>query len=192
MKSGLYACAGASATASAAACAKRFEEPMTNESKVYFGLRPIPSGSRRWPSTLTRITSAGGAGSPSTSVTASWIRRSCPVASPTAALISPTKWPSIQLRVKSFGTARVNSSSLRSTPSTWSNHVRYVVSLRAPLSRLETSLHRPSAVSSIEGSTPPDKLLLEERPSAEHSSECPASQCRLFIPYFVANIDKNQ
>ena len=40
MKSGLYACAGASATASAAAWAKRFDEPMTNESKVYFGLRP--------------------------------------------------------------------------------------------------------------------------------------------------------
>src|SRR5919201_286318 len=32
MKSGLYACAGASATASAAACAKRFEEPITESS----------------------------------------------------------------------------------------------------------------------------------------------------------------
>ena len=38
MKSGLYACAGASAIASAAAWAKRFDEPMTNESKEYFGL----------------------------------------------------------------------------------------------------------------------------------------------------------
>src|SRR5881398_10656 len=37
MKSGLYACAGASATASAAACAKRFDEPITKWSKVYFG-----------------------------------------------------------------------------------------------------------------------------------------------------------
>src|SRR5262245_14950673 len=37
MKSGLYACAGASATARAAACAKRFDEPMTKRSKVYFG-----------------------------------------------------------------------------------------------------------------------------------------------------------
>src|SRR5918994_1727807 len=40
MKSGLYACAGASATASAAAWAKRFDEPITKESKVYFGFRP--------------------------------------------------------------------------------------------------------------------------------------------------------
>ena len=38
MKSGLYAWAGASATASAAACANRFDEPITNESKVYFWL----------------------------------------------------------------------------------------------------------------------------------------------------------
>ena len=43
MKSGLYAWAGASATASAAACAKRFDEPITNESKVYFGLIPATS-----------------------------------------------------------------------------------------------------------------------------------------------------
>jgi hypothetical protein len=34
MKSGLYAFAGASATANAAACAKRFEEPMTKVSKL--------------------------------------------------------------------------------------------------------------------------------------------------------------
>ena len=44
MKSGLYACAGASATASAAAWAKRFDEPMTNESNVYFALKPPLSG----------------------------------------------------------------------------------------------------------------------------------------------------
>src|SRR5215471_15169285 len=88
----------------------------------------------------------------------------------------PMKWPSIQLRVKSFGTASTNSSSLSSSPSTWSNHVRYVVSLRAPLSRPDTSLHRPSAVSSIGGSTPPDRLLLEGRASAEHSSVRAASQ----------------
>ena len=44
MKSGLYACAGASATASAAAWAKRFDEPITNESKVYFVLKPPLSG----------------------------------------------------------------------------------------------------------------------------------------------------
>src|ERR1044072_2590052 len=89
------------------------------------------------------------------------------------------KWPSIQLRVKSFGTARTKSSSLSSSPSTWSNHVRYVVSLRAPLSRPDTSLHRPSAVSSIGGSTPPDALLLEGQASAEHSSVRAASQCVL-------------
>ena len=44
MKSGLYACAGASATARAAAWANRFDEPMTNESKVYFALKPPLSG----------------------------------------------------------------------------------------------------------------------------------------------------
>ena len=44
MKSGLYACAGASAIASAAACANRFDEPITNESNVYFGLIAAPSG----------------------------------------------------------------------------------------------------------------------------------------------------
>src|ERR687896_269980 len=37
MKRGLYAFAGASATATAAACAKRLEAPMTNVSKRYFG-----------------------------------------------------------------------------------------------------------------------------------------------------------
>ena len=39
MKSGLYACAGASATARAAACAKRFDDPITKRSNVYFGMR---------------------------------------------------------------------------------------------------------------------------------------------------------
>ena len=50
MKSGLYACAGASATASAAAWAKRFDEPITKESNVYFALKPPLSGrpDRRW------------------------------------------------------------------------------------------------------------------------------------------------
>ena len=37
MNSGLYALAGASATATAAAWANRLDEPMTNVSKVYFG-----------------------------------------------------------------------------------------------------------------------------------------------------------
>ena len=39
MNKGLYAFAGASATATAAACAKRLEAPMTNVSKRYFGFR---------------------------------------------------------------------------------------------------------------------------------------------------------
>src|SRR5947209_428232 len=38
MNSGLYALAGASATATAAACAKRLLEPMTKVSKTYFSL----------------------------------------------------------------------------------------------------------------------------------------------------------
>jgi len=70
----------------------------------------------------------------------------------------------------------VQRGSKKPRPSTWSNHVRYVVSLRAPLSRLETSLQRPSAVSSIEGSTPPAELLIEERTRAEHSSVRAGSQ----------------
>jgi len=38
MNNGLYARAGASATATAAACAKRFDAPMTKVSNVYFSL----------------------------------------------------------------------------------------------------------------------------------------------------------
>jgi hypothetical protein len=41
MKSGLYALAGASATATAAAWANRFDCPMTKLSKVYFGFRRV-------------------------------------------------------------------------------------------------------------------------------------------------------
>lgn len=37
MNSGLYALAGASATATAAACAKRLDAPMTKVSKRYLG-----------------------------------------------------------------------------------------------------------------------------------------------------------
>ena len=39
MNSGLYARAGASATATAAACVNRLLEPMTNVSNVYLGFR---------------------------------------------------------------------------------------------------------------------------------------------------------
>src|SRR5437763_4027258 len=43
MNSGLYALAGDSATATEAACANRFDEPMTNVSNMYFGLSRVPS-----------------------------------------------------------------------------------------------------------------------------------------------------
>ncbi len=50
MNSGLYAFAGDSATATEAACAKRFDEPMTKVSNMYFGLSrlppPLPVGRR--------------------------------------------------------------------------------------------------------------------------------------------------
>src|ERR671925_977926 len=153
MKSGLYACAGDSATASAAACAKRFDEPMTNESKVYLGLRP--------PSLCLRLGSADEAATVSRgrSATVSLMRRSCPVASRAAAPISPRKWPSIHSRVKSFGTEMTRLSSVSSTPSASANHVRYVVSLSAPLSRPATSDHRLCAVSSTWRLTRRDPLL---------------------------------
>ena len=49
MNSGLYAFAGASATATAAACANRLLEPMTKVSKVYFGLSRLGSVSAARP-----------------------------------------------------------------------------------------------------------------------------------------------
>src|SRR5579862_2591706 len=154
MKSGLYACAGASATASAAACAKRFDDPITNESNVYLALKPPLSGRlgiNRWTGAATpALVSAAGA----RVSTWSSISRPAPVTSRTAAAISSRKCPSIQLRVKSFGTARTKRSSSRATPPVCANQVPYVVSLRALLSRPETSLHKLSAVSSICPSTP--------------------------------------
>src|SRR3954449_2858311 len=153
MKSGLYAWAGASATASAAACAKRFDEPITNRSKVYFGFMPLSAAPA---STCLGAASVGdGVSTGIRSVTESPTRRSWPVTSRTAAPIRPRKWPSIHSRVKSLGTPRTNASSDNSAPSASANHVRYVVSLRAPLSRPATSFHRVSAVSSIGRSTPP-------------------------------------
>ena len=110
MKSGLYACAGASATASAAAWAKRFDEPITKRSNVYFVFRPGladlagPPGRSPCPD-----------GSP-ISATVSCTRRWWPVASRTAARINSRKCPSIHSRVKSFGTARTNVSSVTSIP----------------------------------------------------------------------------
>ena len=103
------------------------------------------------------------------SVTDRATRRSWPVTSRTAAPIRPRKCPSIHSRVKSLGTPRTKASSESSAPSASANHVRYVVSLRAPLSRPATSFHRLSAVSSIGRSTPRyhSPLRLGER---EHSS----------------------
>ena len=49
MNSGLYALAGASATATAAAWANRLLEPMTNVSKRYRGLSRVGSLSLRAP-----------------------------------------------------------------------------------------------------------------------------------------------
>src|SRR5689334_21960399 len=43
MSSGLYARPGASAAATAAACAKRFDEPITKLSKTYFGFSRVSS-----------------------------------------------------------------------------------------------------------------------------------------------------
>src|SRR5919197_721421 len=163
MKSGLYACAGASATASAAACAKRFDEPMTNESKVYFGLRPLSLCLRGGAADMA-VVSRG------RSATVRRMRRSCPVASRAAALIRPRKCPSIHSRVKSFGTEIASVSSVSSTPSASANHVRYVVSLRAPLSRPATSDHRLCAVSSTWRLTRLDPLLHSPPGRREHTN----------------------
>src|SRR3954469_8011490 len=173
MKSGLYACAGASATASAAACAKRFDDPITNRSNVYFGFIPP---SREPPARgSTGRSGCTGTSAGKRSLTDRTTRRSWPVTSRTAAPIRPRKWPSIHSRVKPFGTPRTNASSERSIPSASANHVRYVVSFSAPLSRPATSFHRDSAVSSIGRSTPPAPLL-STLGEAEHSSVIPVRQ----------------
>src|SRR5688500_14817193 len=166
MNSGLYACAGASATASAAAWANRFDDPITNRSNVYFGF--MPASAAPPPGRLGTSVGAG-VSAGIRSVTESPTRRSWPVTSLTAAPIRPRKCPSIHSRVKSFGTPRTNRSSESSVPSASANHVRYVVSLRAPLSRPATSFHRLSAVSSIGRSTPPYHSS-PPRGRREHSS----------------------
>ena len=117
MKSGLYACAGASATASAAACAKRFDEPITNRSKVYLGL--MPATCARGASACGRTT-----GSSAPSETTRRTDRSVPVASLNAARIRPAKCPSIHSRVKSLGTATTSVSPVTSTPQASPNQLR--------------------------------------------------------------------
>src|SRR3954453_16229989 len=69
MNSGLYALAGASATATAAACANRLPEPITKVSKVYFGLSR--AGSTR---VAARPVTAdgGGQGRPARGSSATW------------------------------------------------------------------------------------------------------------------------
>src|SRR5256885_9538163 len=70
MNSGLYALAGDSATATEAACANRFDEPMTNVSNMYFGLSRFPSpglggvrrSSRPVPPPVGRCGTGGGTG----------------------------------------------------------------------------------------------------------------------------------
>ena len=166
MKSGLYACAGASATASAAAWAKRFDEPITKRSNVYFGLRPLRSRRRgSCPSPAQVVARLLGlpalrgkrgrrpgalAGTVST---VSSTRRSEPRVSRTPASTSPRKWFSIHSRVNSFGTARTNVSSSSAVPCAPSNQVEYVWSLSAPRRRSATSVHRVSALSSRGRST---------------------------------------
>src|SRR5215211_1923045 len=158
MNSGLYACAGASAIASAAACAKRFEEPITNESNVYLGLIPAASGrgsgggvSVAAPLTAGAGTAGGATGSSDS--TRRWTRYSAPVASLTAARINSRKWPSIHSRVKSFGTLTTRVSPWSSAPAASPSHVWNVVSFSAPRNRAATSVHRLAAVTSSWGST---------------------------------------
>src|SRR4029450_7345895 len=164
MKSGLYACAGASATASAAACAKRLDEPITNESNVYFGFMLVPGvpspPARRGGNSTLGLCSGG------ESATVSAIRRWWPVASRTAAEIRPRKCPSIHSRVNPLGTLITTAPSVSSAPPAPANHVRYVVVFSAPLSRPATSAHRLSAVSSIWPATLRRYLFLSETASA--------------------------
>ena len=165
MKSGLYAWAGASATASAAAWAKRLDEPITKESKVYFGFMPA-AGDAVGGTAVAGVTttasicgSTGAAAASSESSTRTRTARSSPVASLTTACRSPRKWPSIHSRVKLLGTATTNPSSPYSAPWAWENQVVNVVSFSAPRNRLETSAQRVSAVSSIGRSTRGDDSL---------------------------------
>src|SRR5579862_1064231 len=200
MKSGLYACAGDSATASAAAWANRFDEPITNESNVYFGLIPTTSG-RVVGSTGSAWTAAGpGDGTAAASGGSAWSTSSrtlspCPPASRTAARIRSRKCPSIHSRVKSFGTVITNPSPSSCDPPTSPNHVRYVLSLSAPRNRAATSFQRLSAVSSICRSTLPRgsptrpvrsaSIAASSRPLNEDFSAGPAGTkrpvCRTFF-----------
>src|SRR3954452_15558269 len=114
MKSGLYDCAGDSATASAAACAKRLLAPITNTANVYLGLMAVAAprrtswagaGAGRSGSAAASTTSGGSASRARAAACATSTRssttRSCSAAAASSRL---EKWPSIQLLVNSLGT----------------------------------------------------------------------------------------
>src|SRR5665811_816446 len=156
MKSGLYARAGRSATARAAACAKRFEEPMMKRSKVYFGLTPVGEVQTSLRSTSSR-TGSGAVDSVTSasrgSATESRTPHSCPTRSFTVARRRSRKCPSIHSRVNSLGTDTTKKSSFSSLPPAAPNQVWKVASLRASRSRSATAAQRLSALSRSECST---------------------------------------
>jgi hypothetical protein len=158
MKSGLYACAGASATARAAAWAKRFDEPMTKLSNVYFGFAPGCASAGACGATFG-CPSVCSAASPTVSTT----RTSRLSASRVAARNSPRKWLSIQLRTKSFGTTTTKEPSSSEAGRAAANQVAKVVSFSVSRSRRETSSQSRSAVGSTACSTRWSMLLSGRR-----------------------------
>src|SRR5262245_18266654 len=158
MNSGLYACAGASATASAAACAKRFDEPITKLSNVYFGFDPGCTSGWAWCSTC---------GCPSVRSTSSSTTRTTRTSrwrsSRVAARSKPRKWLSIQVRVKSLGTTTTNELSSSARGLALANQVANVVSFSVSRSRRETSSQSRSAVGSTACSTRLSVLLTGRR-----------------------------
>ena len=126
-----------------AAWAKRFEEPITNRSNVYFGFRPrdSPSATAEEGSAtvVRRLVGRGPLGAP-TAAPAPHVTNDC-LEQPDEVALDPLAREVVRNRddedvvgeLAAFASA---------------NHVPYVVSLSAPLSRPETSLHRLSAVSS--------------------------------------------
>src|SRR4051794_3342125 len=130
MNNGLYDWAGASATASAAAWAKRLLPPMTKTSKVYRGLMPDRSadsgaaGSSGSTSTTSGIaaaaSSAWAAATASATATRSSTTSSCSEAAASSRL---PKCPSIQVFVNSFGTPTTSRSASCSSGCTCENQV---------------------------------------------------------------------
>src|SRR4051794_18561102 len=94
MNSGLYAFAGDSATATEAACANRFDEPMTNVSKVYFGFSRLPPVSagvvRRSPRPVPGPIGRGGGG---TSSSIGTLRAAAPCAGRAADQLLAASYP---------------------------------------------------------------------------------------------------